>query len=830
MRLCRSDSRDSRQLCCPSRDTPVGQATARSSTPHALSGTRDPVTLELSPSPFSSVCSSRHKAAAASPRRFAPYIPPANVPIYLSWLFPLLIRGSFSSSPTFSIDVVMVFPGRTSPLRFEPLSPTAADRLSGFSDSDEDLDDAARSAKRRRIERLGQDYLEGKPLFILSASLRGPFGNGWVNPWRKSKDAAAQSKRPRQRGIESQSVEETIVIPESAPKTTKPRSKPVIFRQGSGFESQIDPDLLHPNYNQQRCKAGSKDRRQSTTDKPKHSRRSTSNISPKPPSGSNRIDSPIRRPRSISHHSSNDSWLKKDRKRPNPQVVDPPQLSSPTPTHRAHSAGAERRNEEKQLPKRPRVENNATHHPQLDLAPISFTPINRRSEPASTDNRGRQPEKQPLAKESKAPENRSRFSKPGKPASALTGNNRNKQKISQPKLKKSSSNESAPTTSKPSASLHVVPSSEHLPGFEYRRADRPIPGTNSLRMTDTEADDQKKTQSPKNKPGSPNQPVAGSNKDKDTFHNSAPDPIPEGTNDTRDQHSTASEIIPSAQVIPEHSKISHPVLSLYSTNFSGPHNSISKNKSLNGGYDDQWSTQAAVAMAQKSLQEDLATPAKEKTSPRKKSSQKKDRHRGSHSPKSPAVDEGKKPLDLFDTPNSQGGKHNASTQTMINSITPFDFSTVKRVKPGRILDCDATKEKKPQSSEKQRKLNGAVETSTPKSTPPVSSPRNKGYVPPPLRHYPSNTSTNIPPPEDSSSNTVLPFNFTASTNATRQQDGQGGDDIDNFDISQAIADAGTFLQQSWDFERIELNSNNMSNRIPPPSSSSGLGLRPIMKP
>ncbi|KAK2810957.1 hypothetical protein FQN50_002548 [Emmonsiellopsis sp. PD_5] len=731
----------------------------------------------------------------------------------------------------------MVLPGRTSPLRFEPLSPTASDRLSGFSDSDEDLDDAARAAKRRRIERLGQDYLEGKPLFILSASLRGPFGNGWVNPWRKSKAAAAQSKRPSKYGIESQSVDETIVIPESAPKTTKRRSKPVIFRQGSGFESRIDPELLHPQYNQQQSKAGHKDRRQSSTDNPKHSRRSTSNTSPKPPSGSNRVDSPLQRPRSISHHSSNDSWLKKDRKRLHPQVVDPAQPSSPTPAHRPRSAVTERRKEEKQLAKRQRVDgsNNTTNPPQLELAPISFTPINRRPESASTDNRGCQPDKRPLAKESKAPENPSRFSKPGKPASALLGNNRNKQKAPQPGSKKSPSNESSRATSKASPSLHVVPSSEHLPGFEYRRADRPIPGTNSLSMTDTEITHPKKPQSPKNKPGSPSQPVAGSNKGKNSFHNSAPDPTPEETNDTRDQHSTAtaSEIIPSAQVIPENSKISHPVLSLYSTNFSGPRNSISKNKSLNGGYDDQWSTQAAVAMAQRSLQEDLATPAKEKTSPHKKSSEKRARHRGSHSPKSPAVDEAKKPLDLFDTPNGQGGKHNTSTQAMINSITPFDFSTVKRVKPGRILDDDAAKGKKPQSSEsseKQRQLNGAVEASTPKSTPPFSSPRNKGYAIPPLRHYPSNTSTNIPPPEDSSSNTVLPFNFTASTNATRQQDGQGGgDDIDNFDISQAIADAGTFLQQSWDFERIELNSNNTSNKVPPPSSSSGPGLRSIVK-
>ncbi|KAI5306898.1 hypothetical protein KEM56_006548, partial [Ascosphaera pollenicola] len=55
------------------------------------------------------------------------------------------------------------------------------------SDSDDDLSFGERAAKRRRIENIALDYLEGKPIFIMSASLRGPFENGWVNPWGKKR-------------------------------------------------------------------------------------------------------------------------------------------------------------------------------------------------------------------------------------------------------------------------------------------------------------------------------------------------------------------------------------------------------------------------------------------------------------------------------------------------------------------------------------------------------------------------------------------------------------------------------------------------------------------
>ncbi|KAI0503161.1 hypothetical protein F5B22DRAFT_630386 [Xylaria bambusicola] len=51
--------------------------------------------------------------------------------------------------------------------------------------SDDEKDEASRLARIQRYEECGRRYLQGKPLSILSASLRGPFdkASGWQNPW-----------------------------------------------------------------------------------------------------------------------------------------------------------------------------------------------------------------------------------------------------------------------------------------------------------------------------------------------------------------------------------------------------------------------------------------------------------------------------------------------------------------------------------------------------------------------------------------------------------------------------------------------------------------------
>ncbi|KAF3005675.1 hypothetical protein E8E13_004680 [Curvularia kusanoi] len=46
-------------------------------------------------------------------------------------------------------------------------------------------DEAHDTAKRRRVEAIALQYLRGKPPLILTAQLKGPFTNGWRNPWGK---------------------------------------------------------------------------------------------------------------------------------------------------------------------------------------------------------------------------------------------------------------------------------------------------------------------------------------------------------------------------------------------------------------------------------------------------------------------------------------------------------------------------------------------------------------------------------------------------------------------------------------------------------------------
>jgi hypothetical protein len=92
------------------------------------------------------------------------------------------------------------------------------------------------------------------------------------------------------------------------------------------------------------------------------------------------------------------------------------------------------------------------------------------------------------------------------------------------------------------------------------------------------------------------------------------------------------------------------------------------------------------------------------------------------------------------------------------------------------------------------------------------------------RHSPSAGPAGVQEPDETSfraSSTALPLALTASTTLTRQQDGQGpAMGLDDFDLGQAIADAGSFLQ-SWDIEK-ELNFNNKT------SSSSSAPLQSIL--
>ena len=113
-------------------------------------------------------------------------------------------------------------PRATSPLCYSPIHYSPSDILCPGS-SDEDTP-GVRATKKLQREALGREYLQDRPPVILSAGLRGPLHDGWVNPWVKVKrqrvnkshvvpriTAARRDvrKRDRSSGAESSSREES---------------------------------------------------------------------------------------------------------------------------------------------------------------------------------------------------------------------------------------------------------------------------------------------------------------------------------------------------------------------------------------------------------------------------------------------------------------------------------------------------------------------------------------------------------------------------------------------------------------------------------------------
>ena len=97
-----------------------------------------------------------------------------------------------------------------------------------------------RARKRRRIIQAGLEYLEGKEPFILTASLRGPFDRGWVNPWAKVRPGSqSRVTRRRRHAVKQESAEDaqavqTLVIPDTEEKQIK-------VEHVAAFEQQVSP-------------------------------------------------------------------------------------------------------------------------------------------------------------------------------------------------------------------------------------------------------------------------------------------------------------------------------------------------------------------------------------------------------------------------------------------------------------------------------------------------------------------------------------------------------------------------------------------------------------
>ena len=203
-----------------------------------------------------------------------------------------------------------------SPLSYEPLYIPPEEIL--YPGSDEEATPEERQKKKLRVEIQGQQYLNGRPLFIQSAGLRGPFDKGWVNPWRSKK---------RRRGVDDVSR-----FPETGTKTFSryprgeagpnaekrssvavPSYKVLDYALGNGAPLVTEASGQH--------KSTAKRRRHGEFDEPRAYH------------GSQRkIDQGVAAPDSNRHH-----WLKTDKAYPRTHLKEDIRSSTPTPAAKPRS-------------------------------------------------------------------------------------------------------------------------------------------------------------------------------------------------------------------------------------------------------------------------------------------------------------------------------------------------------------------------------------------------------------------------------------------------------------------------------------------------------------
>ncbi|KAJ5783096.1 hypothetical protein N7457_004870 [Penicillium paradoxum] len=775
----------------------------------------------------------------------------------------------------------MPYPRPVSPISLESceISPFETDPDDLLA-SDEEIDGAARAAKRQRVEKLAQSYLQGKPLSILSASLRGPFDDGWVNPWKKNRSRGASASSARVLSNRHTNVPERVVQ-ETDLRVSK-------HRQGlsvSSRRAEIPPSSFDSPgasvHTADRSSPSKPSRGNSRKSTPRPARSVQPGSSRRSPAKSTEQQSLAVEDRSINHPRTAD-WLRKDRTLMNFTKFEPP--SSPT------TSVASRHSDKARRPA-PRVV-----HVQVPQTPGS--PM--KSHPA----------KPVMAKTTlTAPINTNAHPFPQNIQTATTASPK---APTIPKL--SPLQKFQQTHMSEEASLRVVDSSSQLPRFEYRRWPRdhssqqertsPMQDESILQEeTFLEADSplkDKTTAEPapagpvRNIPLDPVAPepsvhreivICNESSEKeiishktmsketrfadehDVAEAQALEDIPEeddamddedtstyqdtelsGPNEEATTEQNTCEDLPSAQRVPAPLGVSDRVTSLHSTALPKGNSELDSQP----GFDTQLSTQAALLHAQKSFQDDL-------DSPEYYNHQTPGHDRPVHSPSGSTHPMNVTPFyrleesirrDLeqsikitstdkrqamstqfmldaatpFNFSTEQAGQERSlnrtnrnmtqmNTQFMLDAATPYAFSTEKRQRasrPGSSSPTRSSKRKRtansgsPSSSVKTQSTSGDEDYHT------IGSQSSGGEASPqPVVQQPDHH-----PTHRSITDASLPFTLSGST-LTTGQDGQGvHQGMETFNLSQAIADAGSWLQQSFDFMKDTGLTNQNPRTIP----------------
>lgn len=711
------------------------------------------------------------------------------------------------------------FPRPASPLSLEIYSPTADDIESdGVLGSDDEEDESARRVRRQRIEKLAETYLQGNPPFILSASLKGPFEDGWVNPWRKTRE-----QKP------SENVVEESVGP--VVQETERRYPRHVYESREQSEARSERRQTGTGQKKAQRSGDGVSRVRSVQGTPKRTAAWVKDTQ----LGSQLRDSSIAKP-------TRDDWLKRDNRRPAFRDVELP--TSPTTTLSARLLEARNRSMQ------PDSARPQSSRRLQSPAPISnhHSPVKAAAESKPTYSLAGEVEET----------GRSEPIVDRKPLSARASPSKHLS-VPPPAARRATSRGPGPD-----GSFCVVSSSSQLPKFEYRRRksrtsgerqsalyEIPIRSQSENSQDIGQIDQQDASPKPASQKKSLNPPKQH-NQAQSEQHVWNPVLSNAGSifdsrygsrtnqGESRTTHGTTSYNLPSAQPVPPFPTMTDHIPSLHSTAL--PTNNSGDNGNATGS-DPDLSTQAAFLHAQKSFQDDLASDEEDSqhqeaytTSSRKRRHFQSSVLDNSHKITPFRRLNGQKPHGNGTLPRAAAAAL-PSTQHLAEAITPFTFST-DRKRHAHFGARSGTK-----SSKKKPKTASSAQP----SPSPVSS-RSESAEPDWRKSYDSpsrilSSTRKLESRKSSSSHSSRRTAWSQSsgflldngnlgggrqpspehgieaspehrpqgidtaalpltvTGPSASQDGQGGVAGESFNLSQAIAEAGSWLQDSFDLNK-----------------------------
>lgn len=679
----------------------------------------------------------------------------------------------------------MPFPRPVSPVTFETCAPPPDNDIDSGTllGSDDELDDIERAAKRQRIERLAESYLQGQPLFILSASLRGPFDQGWRNPWKKTRtrnnavpnrgSACASTSNTERvvRGTDPRHAKYREEIPPSSRKVDGSPLKKSVHRAIPASDSEPGSALDVGPAEERPIPVGSQhDSSRALTRSPRKQRKESTCSENDPTfAGNGAVD-----------------WLKKDRRRMNFKVFEPP--TSPTP-----------RGSRPPSQHKPPVISSRIGKPQIPSAPSRVRSPNNPLVSRQPSLEGAMPRSpQPPESSTQAAQKTSSVARdPPQRISPRRGEHEN--------------------------SFKIVSSSSQLPRFEYRR---PRHEFSPLRQSKSPAKEAVEEAAPD--VSVDDQHVDSDEHEVDDIEERgedqpAEDPAqslhlskslrfakdPDGNDPTSTCLQTTTEQntcenLPSAQEVPAPPGVSDRVPSLHSTAMPKDQH----DQGISTSPETQLSTQAALLHAQRSFQDDLETQEHAEGTP---GQQRPEMNAGNDSLlahetplfRPDTLERAPRSFKQFDKDRVQA----MSTQCMIDAATPYTFSTGKKPRAFRSVPMEETNPQKPDDVH-------MAEVSSPESSSPL--PTNNYHTAQSSPTSPAHEPDCVPIHQSTTHATPLPFALSGSTPAAAQ-DGQGG--ADSFNLSQAIADAGSWLRESFDFMKDLRHTSPHRTAVPSDASS-----------